>query len=114
MSSMATRRISDLQDFYSLLALLAVNVDGPRKLEACSGRLSWPQRGVYFWYDDQRDAHLRQPAASRAGRRRGRRLAPRWISSTGRPRADRCTEAWLCSIYEHVKELMNPRLPTHA
>ena len=49
MSSMATRRISDLQDFYSLLALLAVNVDGPRKLEAYSGRLSWPQRGVYFF-----------------------------------------------------------------
>jgi hypothetical protein len=45
-------RISDLHEFYGLLGLLAESVGGPRILDACSGRLGWPQRGVYFFMED--------------------------------------------------------------
>lgn len=45
---MTEARISDLQTFYSMLAALAEKLGGARTLAACSGRLCWPQRGVYF------------------------------------------------------------------
>jgi hypothetical protein len=45
-------RISDLRNFYALLGSLAERVGGPRTLAACSGRLGWPERGVYFFMED--------------------------------------------------------------
>jgi hypothetical protein len=45
-------RISDLQNFYALLGALAERLGGLRTLSACSGRLGWPQRGVYFFMED--------------------------------------------------------------
>jgi hypothetical protein len=45
-------RISDLQHFYALLGSLAERVGGPRTLSACSGRLGWPRRGVYFFMEE--------------------------------------------------------------
>lgn len=45
-------RLSDLQRFYELMDELARRLGGPRHLSACSGRLSWPERGVYFFYED--------------------------------------------------------------
>jgi hypothetical protein len=49
---MTCGRISDLQNFYGLLGSLAERVGGPRTLAACSGRLGWPRRGVYFFMED--------------------------------------------------------------
>jgi hypothetical protein len=49
---MADQRISDLRDFYSLLALLAGNLGSARRLASCSGRLRWPRRAVYFFMEE--------------------------------------------------------------
>jgi hypothetical protein len=45
-------RISDLQNLYALLGCLAERVGGARTFAACSGRLGWPRRGVYFFMED--------------------------------------------------------------
>jgi hypothetical protein len=49
---MTGSRISDLKNFYALLGALADGVGGARTLAACSGRLEWPRRGVYFFMED--------------------------------------------------------------
>jgi hypothetical protein len=38
--------------FYSLLKQLAEKMGGPRELGACVGRMNWPRRGVYFFFED--------------------------------------------------------------
>lgn len=48
---MADGRISDLKDFYSLLVSLSEKTGGARSLASCTGRLSWPNRGVYFFME---------------------------------------------------------------
>jgi hypothetical protein len=45
-------RLTDLHTFYSLLASLESKLGGARTLAACTGRLSWPTRGVYFFMED--------------------------------------------------------------
>lgn len=42
---------SDLNRFYEILSDLEVGFGGKRKLSECNGRLSWPQRGVYFFFE---------------------------------------------------------------
>lgn len=42
-------RIGDLIRFYSILEALEKNIGGARTLGDCSGRITWPQRGVYFF-----------------------------------------------------------------
>lgn len=66
---MAADRISDLKDFYGLLAALAENVGGPRHLVGCSGRLAWPRRGVYFFMEpgESRSHSGRGPRVVRVG-----------------------------------------------
>lgn len=49
---MVDGRLSDLRDFYGLLALLADSVGGVRLLSVCSGRQKWPTRGVYFFMEN--------------------------------------------------------------
>ena len=44
-------RLADLRRFYALLDELARRTGGPRTLAACSGRMEWPQRGVYFFME---------------------------------------------------------------
>jgi hypothetical protein len=46
---MTAARIDDLRAFYSILGRLEAKLGGPRTLAQCSGRLPWPQRGVYFF-----------------------------------------------------------------
>lgn len=41
-------RIGDLKRFYSLLDMLQQQLAGARRLSHCSGRMPWPERGVYF------------------------------------------------------------------
>lgn len=49
MLSEIDERRGHLLRFYSLLNTLENNVGGARTLAACSGRMDWPKRGVYFF-----------------------------------------------------------------
>lgn len=44
-----------LRTFYSLLSELERKVGGVRALSACSARLPWPRRGVYFFFEEGED-----------------------------------------------------------
>lgn len=46
---MGNRRVEHLQRFYFILDDLERRVGGARRLADCSGRMHWPQRGVYFF-----------------------------------------------------------------
>ncbi|URK16578.1 hypothetical protein M9H61_13595 [Thalassospira sp. GO-4] len=45
-------RESDISRFYSILSQLENTLGGKRMLSRCSGRTGWPQRGVYFFFED--------------------------------------------------------------
>ncbi len=45
------RRLKDLERFYSILDELSRTTNGPRLLSSCSGRMDWPNRGVYFFQE---------------------------------------------------------------
>ncbi len=45
------QRLADLRRFYALLDELARRTGGARRLAECSGRMEWPQRGVYFFME---------------------------------------------------------------
>ena len=49
---MCSDRAIHLDRFYSLLATLEGKIGGVRRLSACTGRMDWPQRGVYFFRED--------------------------------------------------------------
>jgi hypothetical protein len=44
-------RLSDVIRFYSLLSRLEENTGGKQKLGDCSGYMSWPNRGIYFFFE---------------------------------------------------------------
>jgi hypothetical protein len=44
--------LSDLKRFYDLLDQLEQRVGGRRRLFECTGRLDWPHRGVYFFFEE--------------------------------------------------------------
>ena len=46
-----TERLADTIRFYELLDRLAMRVGGPRLLRSCHGKMEWPTRGVYFFYE---------------------------------------------------------------
>jgi hypothetical protein len=46
-----TGRHNHLEEFYNLLKDLEKALGGRRKLKDCNGRMSWPQRGVYFFFE---------------------------------------------------------------
>jgi hypothetical protein len=45
-------RLDDVSRFYAILDRLASLTGGQRLLSSCNGRLSWPERGVYFFMED--------------------------------------------------------------
>ena len=47
-----TGRAADTARFYDLLDHLEARVGGGRLLADCSGRMNWPRRGVYFFYEN--------------------------------------------------------------
>lgn len=49
---MNSTRLSDLRDYYDLMDGLAHRTGGPLTLSACSGRMKWPKRGVYFFMEE--------------------------------------------------------------
>ena len=44
-------RLHDLVRFYEILDMLAKRIGGPRILAECTGRMGWPERGVYFFQE---------------------------------------------------------------
>ncbi len=48
---MSDQRVYHLRQFYELLAQLERNLGGARRLSECSGRMSWPRSGVYFFQE---------------------------------------------------------------
>lgn len=40
-----------VERLYALLDDLAARTGGPKELRACGGRLPWPQRGIYFFFE---------------------------------------------------------------
>jgi hypothetical protein len=43
--------LRDIQRFYRILSELEANVGGKRTLETAHGRMNWPERGVYFFFE---------------------------------------------------------------
>ncbi len=48
---MSHERLDDLKRFYAVLDELGKNFGGARQLTECSGRMNWPQRGIYFFQE---------------------------------------------------------------
>jgi hypothetical protein len=44
-------RLDDLGKFYEALSTLEMRIGGARRLNACHGRMDWPPRGVYFFFE---------------------------------------------------------------
>lgn len=44
-------RLDDLRRFYAILDRLSGRCGGPRTLAECDGRMSWPSRGIYFFFE---------------------------------------------------------------
>jgi hypothetical protein len=53
--SKAKHQTDDIKRFYELLNRLEARVGGRRTLSACHGRMKWPPRGVYFFFEDGED-----------------------------------------------------------
>jgi hypothetical protein len=45
--------VADLERFYHLLAELERRLSGKRTLGECHGRMRWPERGVYFFFEPE-------------------------------------------------------------
>ena len=50
-SAEASSRVADLARFYRALGRLEDSVGGKRRLSDCDGRMAWPVRGVYFFFE---------------------------------------------------------------
>jgi hypothetical protein len=58
--------------FYSILKRLYVGQEGGRRLVDCSGKMDWPERGVYFFLDENDEAivsgrRIGMPRVTRVG-----------------------------------------------
>jgi hypothetical protein len=49
---MNSPRLQDLRRFYQLMEELEGRTGGKRALSACSGKMRWPRRGVYFFFEE--------------------------------------------------------------
>ena len=48
---MPSSRVEYLRRFYRLLSVLEKRLGGARQLRDCSGKMSWPMRGVYYFME---------------------------------------------------------------
>lgn len=56
-----------LEEFYDLLDALSERLGGPRVLGACDGRMGWPERGVYFFFEPDEVRANGRPRVVRVG-----------------------------------------------
>ena len=68
-NSVTNSRTEDLFRFYLGLERLETGVGGMRKLSNCNGRMKWPKRGVYFFFEpgESRSASDKSPRVVRIG-----------------------------------------------
>jgi hypothetical protein len=59
--------MSELDDFYTLIDELRARGGGERRLASCDGRMSWPERGVYFYFEDGELRRNGEPRVVRVG-----------------------------------------------
>lgn len=45
------KRLCDIERFYAILGQLERRLGGPRALSVCHGRMGWPVRGMYFFFE---------------------------------------------------------------
>ena len=62
-------RLNDVLRLYEILAELEVRLGGARQLQACNGRMAWPDHGVYFFFEpgELRSTSGRGPRVVRVG-----------------------------------------------
>ncbi len=62
-------RLQDVQRFYRILDELETRVGGKRTLAEAHGRMKWPTRGVYFFFEpgEQRTTSVNGPRVVRVG-----------------------------------------------
>lgn len=58
---------SDLRRFYALMDELRERNHETRRLDECKGRMNWPQRGVYFFFEDGERCSDGTPRVVRVG-----------------------------------------------
>ncbi len=51
-------RLSDLRRFYEILGQLRDRLQSPRVLACCNGRMGWPRRGVYFFFEPGKESAI--------------------------------------------------------
>lgn len=50
-ANLASGRIADTFRFYALLSRISERTGGYRYLASCDGRMEWPRRGIYFFFE---------------------------------------------------------------
>lgn len=55
-------RLADLKRFHELLHRLEDRIGGRRRLADCDGRMDWPDRGVYFFWNNNHVNERHAPA----------------------------------------------------
>ena len=60
-------RQQDIDRFYEFLHQLEDVLGGKRKLSFCNGRMIWPERGVYFFFEDGETRENGEPRVVRIG-----------------------------------------------
>jgi len=67
--NIAARKQGHLEDFYRLLKDLEKSLGGKQLFKNCNGRLSWPNRGVYFFFEpgESRTHHPKESRVVRVG-----------------------------------------------
>ena len=78
-------RLGDTARFYELLGRLAHRVGGPRLLRSCRGGMSWPRRGVYFFFEngEPRSGTGAGPRVVRVGAHGLKNGAPKYVVGGG-------------------------------
>ena len=51
MRKILNERVVELDHFYDILKELEDRLGGKRQLQNCNGRMNWPKRGVYFFFE---------------------------------------------------------------
>ena len=78
-------RLSDTIRFYTLLDRLTQRIGGPRLLKDSNGRMNWPQRGVYFFYE---------PGENRSWSGSGPRVVRVGTHAINHPKSGSGTKLW--------------------
>ncbi|MBA3046707.1 MAG: hypothetical protein FP824_10930 [Euryarchaeota archaeon] len=60
-------RREDIGRFYNLMGQLERQLGGKRMLNQCNGRMNWPQRGVYFFFEEGELRENGEPRVTRVG-----------------------------------------------